>query len=364
MGVTGSGKSTFIKEIDSTTKHAKIYPTKINGREVLLVDTPGFNDSRFNDTEILMEITTELARIYENKVRTSGVIFMHDVSGEKLSGKDRQYLSMFKRIVGEKALRNVTLLTTKWDRTRFDPTYRERKEWGLRDGPWKDMIVAGATVQRVDPTAGHDAYVNIVINVLRNVAITLQIQRELVDEKLNLNETGAGKILDEQIRQATEALRRDLNDVNQRLKDEQNKHGKRIQDLEEEKVDLRRDLDQMKQNREALEQQFEGLKISEETRVKNMQKMIDDLRREQQEQQRREENERQEQQRLEQQRLDQQREQQRLEWQLYEQQRLEQQRLEQQRLEQQRLEQQRQQQQGECTRTGLGTLGATADPSS
>jgi hypothetical protein len=221
------------------------------------------------------------------------------------------------------------------------------------------MIVAGATVQRVDPTAGHDAYVNIVINVLRNVAVTLQIQRELVDEKLNLNETGAGKILDEQIRQATEALRRDLDDVNQRLKDEQNKHGKRIQDLEEEKVDLRRDLDQMKQNREALEQQFEGLKISEETRVKNMQKMIDDLRREQQEQQRRE-NERQEQQRLEQQRLDQQREQQRLEWQLYEQQRLEQQRLEQQRLEQQRLEQQRQQQQGEVSAPAYGITLNTA----
>jgi predicted GTPase len=161
MDVTGSGKSAFIKEvtgldmpvggeINSMTKHAKIYPTKIDGREVLLVDTPGFNDSRFNDTEILMEITTKLARIYENKVRTSGVIFMHDVSGEKLSGKDRQYLSMFKQIVGEKALHNVTLLTTKWDWTRFDPTYGERK--ALHSGPSSAHAASEAPqLSSVDP---------------------------------------------------------------------------------------------------------------------------------------------------------------------------------------------------------------------
>lgn len=204
------------------------YKTTIDGKDVLLVDTPGFDDSSRNEGEILENITSKLAQMYVDIIPISGVIYVHDIMNEKFTGSASRYLSMCTRIVGSNALRNVTILTTKWDRDSKDNGMpeKERREQMFKDKPWKELIKQGASIRRIGLADGQNAYVNIVKNVLKNVATTLQIQQELVEDKLPLNETAAGKMLDKQIQKATKAIRDDLQDVQQQLLSSKNQHSK------------------------------------------------------------------------------------------------------------------------------------------
>lgn len=137
MGITGSGKSTLIKQVTgqdvlvgdgifSTTVEVATYKTNLDGKEVLLVDTLGFDDSSRNEGEILENITSKLAQMYVDTIPISGIIYVHDITNEKFTGSAGRYLSMFTRIVGPNALRNVTLLTTKWTVTQRTTAKRKR----------------------------------------------------------------------------------------------------------------------------------------------------------------------------------------------------------------------------------------------
>jgi GTPase Era involved in 16S rRNA processing len=95
MGITGSGKSTFIKEvtgqdvpvgsgISSTTTQVKTYEATVDGQKVLLVDTPGFDDSEKTEGEILRNITSKLASLHIGDIPISGVIYTHDITAEKI----------------------------------------------------------------------------------------------------------------------------------------------------------------------------------------------------------------------------------------------------------------------------------------
>ena len=302
MGITGSGKSTLIKQVTgqcvpvgdgifSTTIEVATYKTTINGQEVLIVDTPGFDDSSRNEGEILENITSKLAQMYVDTIPISGVIYVHDITNEKFTGSASRYLSMFARIVGPNALRNVTLLTTKWDRNSMDngKAEKERREKMFKDRPWQELIKQGASVRRIGLTDGRNAYTNIVAEVLQNVAATLQIQQELIDNKLPLKETSAGRILDEQIRKATETIQNDLQEVQQQLLSSKNQHSKQVQELrtslEEERQRLRDEIQKAEQSRNVLQQRFDGFKTMEESKAQQQQRIIDELRRQQQQQQ-------------------------------------------------------------------------------
>lgn len=74
MGPSGSGKTTFINEasgsefaigrgLESCTSEVQATkPFKLNGREVTLIDTPGFDDTSRSDTDILAMIGAYLSQ--------------------------------------------------------------------------------------------------------------------------------------------------------------------------------------------------------------------------------------------------------------------------------------------------------------
>ena len=97
LGMTGVGKSTMIKELsgdesiaighsqDSETSEVSATMCNINGEDIMLLDTPGFDDSRpeQSDTEVLKNIGTYLAATH--------------LSGNKLSGKQKYFIFYFFR---------------------------------------------------------------------------------------------------------------------------------------------------------------------------------------------------------------------------------------------------------------------------
>ena len=68
------------------TVDCKAVPVNIGKSKVLLIDTPGFDDSSKTDSMILTEISRLLAAQYEAGVSLKGVIYLHRISDVRYSG--------------------------------------------------------------------------------------------------------------------------------------------------------------------------------------------------------------------------------------------------------------------------------------
>jgi hypothetical protein len=156
------------------------------------VDTPGLDDSKRSDAEILDEIARFLVMQYGLKMPLKGIIYMHRITDNRMQSSAQRYFDMFKRLCGERSLPNVTLLTTMWgDLKEKGVGYRRDRQ--LRDEFWKSMSAKGAEIDMYD--GSKEMAEAIVCDIMQKQPITLKIQRELVDEGKRLEETAAGKLL-------------------------------------------------------------------------------------------------------------------------------------------------------------------------
>ncbi|KAH7905317.1 hypothetical protein BJ138DRAFT_1017875 [Hygrophoropsis aurantiaca] len=210
MGPTGVGKSTFINTaagsdsavtvghgLESCTaaiQHAIIpHPSKEDPhRRVIFVDTPGFDDTYVDDSEILRRISVWLARSYSDRVRLAGVIYMHEISQTRMLGTSRKNLGMFTKLIGDDAAKNVILATTKWGDV--EQEVGEGREKQLRANFWKEMIDQGSrTAQFHNTYESAWAIVNLIVD--NDPVDALQIQTELVELEKLIPETEAGQTL-------------------------------------------------------------------------------------------------------------------------------------------------------------------------
>ncbi|KAL0948456.1 hypothetical protein HGRIS_011029 [Hohenbuehelia grisea] len=227
MGPTGAGKSTFVNaatgrnstevghSLESCTQDIRItrcqHPYDLE-RKVVFVDTPGFDDTRRTDVEVLTSITNWLAETYGQGITLSGLLFFHRISDNRFAGTPLRNLEMFKKLCGSSALRNVVLLTTMWDEV-FGNTGEERLD-DLQKNYWKGMIASGSRVARFDnrPDRNYRCAWDIIAAFSTVVQPPLLIQREMVDERRSLVDTSAGGVLfgwlENLMRQFRETLRR------------------------------------------------------------------------------------------------------------------------------------------------------------
>ncbi|KDR82101.1 hypothetical protein GALMADRAFT_135468 [Galerina marginata CBS 339.88] len=213
MGPSGSGKSHIIDILtersgqraaamlhSSTTEvrsfRIKNYPGYKN--RVVLVDTPSFDNSEVSDLDILRLINDWLAKTYEEKVLLSGIIYLHRVTDNRMSGTPYRNLRIFGELCGERAANNVFLITTMWDR--LDQDLGESREQSLQKTFWKPMLDNGATIARFnnnEPTSAWDIIDSVISR--RSKPIPLLLQEEIIDCNRSLKETHAGQELCENL---------------------------------------------------------------------------------------------------------------------------------------------------------------------
>jgi hypothetical protein len=105
-------------------------------------------------------------------------------------GSSLRNMEMFKVICGEDALQNVILVTTMWDEVEeSDGISREK---ALREEYWRPMIASGAKLMRFDHTRESAWHI---IDQLSGMRLSLQLQREMVDNGKALHQTAAGRSL-------------------------------------------------------------------------------------------------------------------------------------------------------------------------
>lgn len=186
------------------------------GETIYLVDTPGFDDSERSDTEILLEIAAWLSTAHKSKLQLTGIIYLHRIIDVRIGGSGTKNLAMFRSLCGDSNLGSVVLATTMWDKdVKGEGPAREKQ---LKEDLelWGSMIEHGSEVMRQDngKMSGIDI-LRYLIN--RKKKITLDIQRELVDQNRPLEDTSAGRALLTEMERLRESYEKRLADLEVKL---------------------------------------------------------------------------------------------------------------------------------------------------
>ena len=110
-----------------------------------------------------------------------------------MRGSARLNLEMFQELCGIDSLRNVVLASTMWD---FVPQHvGEGREAELASKPefWGKMLAHGSRIERHDRS--RESALAIIRSLIDTKPIVLDIQDELVNQGLNLDDTGCGRTL-------------------------------------------------------------------------------------------------------------------------------------------------------------------------
>jgi len=186
-------------------------PFDLAGRRILLIDTPGFDDTTKSDTDILKEIGAFLSQTYEKGMYLSGVIYMHRISDFRMGGISRRNFNMFRQLCGDDSLVNVLIVTNMWGEVGLE--VGEAREAELRDKDlfFKPALDKGARLIRHLNT--FDSARAIIHCIIDNHPMALQIQHELVDEQLNLSQTAAGTELNRELMEQAQRHEEELKEI-------------------------------------------------------------------------------------------------------------------------------------------------------
>lgn len=198
---------------------------QFQGRTVHLIDTPGFDDTDVKDSDILLTIANYLggSRAGEPAVRLSGILYLHRITDCRISGSAIRNLGMFKKLVGDKNMHSVILVTTMWGKvSREDGEERLRQLTGT-DRFWGGLMRCGASCRSYKSRPADARY--IVAKVISNEPIVTQLQNEL-EGGVKLVDTMAGQ------------------EVTQGLENLKMQHQKDIESLKREMQEAERERDE------------------------------------------------------------------------------------------------------------------------
>ncbi|OTA58356.1 hypothetical protein K449DRAFT_318094, partial [Hypoxylon sp. EC38] len=217
QGLTGSGKSSFIAdsierqdvkvghELESCTSVLG-EPRMLEERDVYLIDTPGFDDTKRENMETLTAIAHFFSVSYANNVFMNGIIYVHRISDNKLGGVARTNLEMLKGLCGRDAFPNVSVITTMWSPDGQERSKQEYREQQLKDIYLADMVEEGTHIIRhdwygtmFDRQASAKAIFQRLFYTWKDDQVTLQIQHEMINQQVSLGSTTAGRVLELQM---------------------------------------------------------------------------------------------------------------------------------------------------------------------
>jgi hypothetical protein len=140
------------------------------------------------DSEILTEIARILSCQYQLGVELKGVIYIHRITDIRYSRSSVKTFEVFRKICGERALKNVLLITSRWGEV--SQTIGSDRERQLKERFWAYMLGRGSNMSRF--YGDRDSAIGLISQLLMKETVVLELQEELVDNGKRLNETSAG----------------------------------------------------------------------------------------------------------------------------------------------------------------------------
>ncbi|KAK3357920.1 P-loop containing nucleoside triphosphate hydrolase protein [Lasiosphaeria hispida] len=232
IGVTGAGKTTFASiasgqtdlkignTLRSCTQEPQVVKFEVDGRSIIMVDTPGFDDDERSDVEILESIAEWLSmhNFGRRNLLLDGLILLHPITANRVGGTERKRTRLLQTILGENAYKRVIIATTMWDDLRDDDgKFAHRMQGRIDNGEvWSEMHSKGAAVLRHDNTK-ESAHQIVRLIIQKSDAekggVELQLQKELVDVKGKVSRTTVGKEVKQDLKNRLQSLNNNLKDL-------------------------------------------------------------------------------------------------------------------------------------------------------
>jgi GTPase SAR1 family protein len=294
MGITGAGKTTFISRcmgedvgighgLHSYTQDVAIHSFRRHGRVIRLIDTPGFDDTSKADVNILNNIAFWMSHAYraEPKLLLSGIIYLHPISETRMAGSATKNLEMMKLLCGDGSLSAVWLATTMWNHVSGEVGARREYELTSTEQFWGSLIRCGSSVHRhQDSDTSAFAIIDSILQ--RNRKVTLTIQRQMVDNHLDVDETDAGRYLcrtvHEEQRKVRDRLARSAEELEEKLESEQ---AAEVEEVLERQQEYQRKLEEKDQSLTAMRLDMERLR---EAKAREFQQREQDIAKEKKDQ--------------------------------------------------------------------------------
>ena len=147
-----------------------------------------------------------------------------------MGGVSTRNFRMFRKLCGENVLKNVVIVTNRWEEV--DLRVGEAREAELQRGDlfFKPVLAEGARMARHDGTT--PSAKRIIRLLLNNHPLPLRIQEELVDEGKRIIETDASEVLEEELQeriaQHERKMQAVIKEMRQAMKDRDEKAGREL----------------------------------------------------------------------------------------------------------------------------------------
>ncbi|CAG9940164.1 unnamed protein product [Clonostachys rosea f. rosea IK726] len=302
LGRTGSGKSTFISRctgkdtnishgLFSCTDSLDVFDMRWEGRHIYLIDTPGFNDTNRSEIDTLSVLATYLGASYSNGVRISGLLLLHPISDNRVSGTNLRTIEMVEAMCGFDRYDNLAIATTMWPEhsTKYERATLNAREAELAgsDKFYGSMISKGAVMFRHHGTdrKGYNGEASsekrILAHLIRRSDLhapeVLRLQKELIDEKKTIGETSAGAIVAADVYRHRQVRESALQQLEERIREHIYGGSKsHLVELRQTKAAWQQELEKSEESKETLRQSMADLGEKEFQRAKQKIDEIED----------------------------------------------------------------------------------------
>lgn len=171
-----------------------MYQTTIGEKGIILVDTPGFDDSGIENLEILRSIIGILHHfaLQKSLFPIHGIVFLHDISELRFSGSQRKTLLILRALCGDKCMGNVIVGTTGWSPEKPAKFKKEEeREQKFLGEHWGGVYMTRRWIYEDD----NDVPVQIITDLLVKPQVLLLAQEEMLIPPHAAADTTVGKLV-------------------------------------------------------------------------------------------------------------------------------------------------------------------------
>jgi len=243
------------------TNSIKKYTAHVQDRKVILIDTPGFDDTTRSDTEVLSDIALYLSALSKSPVKLVGILYCHRVTDVRLSGSSRKSIVMLKKLCGEDSYQHVVIVTTMWDNLDNEAQGNVRtKQLFTNKEFFGDMVGIGAKPWRFEKTK-EDARTLIGQLLNHDENVVLDIQQQLVHGQ-RLEETTVGAFIYQDLLDRRKKYLEELRELEQALKEaRESRDTDMLSVISEDDRNQRRQLANLENDRRTLQASVSELAV-------------------------------------------------------------------------------------------------------
>ena len=186
---------------------------------------------------------------YKNKVKLTGILYLHRITDVRMSGTTFRNLRMFGKLCGDNPASKVIFVTTMWDKTsvrqggqpKDEEKKRNEREKQLKDNYWKPMLALGARTVRFlqyEENCARDIVRQLVNSTEAKATL---LQEETVDQNRAIVETEAAKALYSQMQNLLSQHKAALTELQEAARKTDN--PQMLADLKKEEARIQSELD-------------------------------------------------------------------------------------------------------------------------